>query len=126
MVSSTGERNQILSMVEAGKVTAQQAAQLLDMLALEPSAHPNERMQSQNRFVRVRVTNLLNNRQKANVVIPISLIHVGLRLATRLAPQVSGSALEDLLQSIANGATGRLLDLQDLEEGERVEIYIEM
>jgi hypothetical protein len=126
MVSSTGERNQILHMVETGKVTAQQAAQLLDMLAPESSAHPTERTQPQNRFVRVRVTNLRNNRQKANVVIPISLIHVGLRLATRLAPQVSGSALEDLLRAIASGATGRFLDLQDLEEGERVEIYIEM
>ena len=126
MASSTEERNQILYMVETGKVTAQQAAQLLDTLALEQSSHAVERMQFQNRFVRVRVTNLLNNRQKANVVIPISLIHVGIRLATRLAPQVSGSALEDLLQSISSGVTGRLLDLQDLEEGERIEIYIEM
>ena len=125
MVGSTEERNQILSMVETGKVTAQQAAQLLDMLVSEQAAHSNERVQSQNRFVRVRVTNLLNNRQKANVVIPVSLINVGLRLATRLTPQVSGSALEDLLRAIASGATGRLLDLQDLEEGERVEIYIE-
>jgi hypothetical protein len=38
---------------------------------------------------------------------------------------VSGSALEDLLRAIESGATGRLLDLQDLEEGERVEIFAE-
>ena len=42
-----------------------------------------------------------------------------------LVPQVSGSALEDLLLAMASGATGRLLDLQDLEEGERVEIFAE-
>ncbi len=122
MAASIDERNRILHMVETGKVTAAQAAQLLDMLALE-QPHSDER--SQKRMVRVRVTNLTNNRQKANVVIPVSLINVGLRLATRLAPQVSGSALEDLLRTIASGVTGRLLDLQDLEEGERVEIYTE-
>ena|ERR1700686_437921 len=122
MAASIDERNRILHMVETGKVTAAQAAQLLDMLALE-QPHSDER--SQKRMVRVRVTNLTNNRQKANVVIPVSLINVGLRLATRLLPQVSGSALEDLLHAIASGVTGRLLDLQDLEEGERVEIYTE-
>ena len=122
MAASIDERNRILHMVETGKVTAAQAAQLLDMLALE---QPYSDERSQKRMVRVRVTNLTNNRQKANVVIPVSLINVGLRLATRLLPQVSGSALEDLLRAIASGVTGRLLDLQDLEEGERVEIYSE-
>ena len=122
MASSTGERNHILYMVETGKVTAAQAAQLLDSLELEPE-HLRER--SRNRTARVRVTNLATNRQKVNVTIPVSLIQVGLRLGTRLVPQVSGSALEDLLRAIESGATGRLLDLQDLEEGERVEIFAE-
>ena len=122
MASSTDERNHILYMVETGKVTAAQAAQLLDTLELEPE---RPRAQSRNRTARVRVTNLASNRQKVNVTIPVSLIQVGLRLGTRLAPQVSGSALEDLLRAIESGVTGRLLDLQDLEEGERVEIFAE-
>ena len=122
MASSTDERNHILYMVESGKVTAAQAAQLLDSLEWEPE-HSRER--SRNRTARVRVTNLATNRQKVNVTIPVSLIQVGLRLGTRLVPQVSGSALEDLLRAIENGATGRVLDLQDLEEGERVEIFAE-
>ena len=122
MASSTDERNHILYMIETGKVTAAQAAQLLDTLELEPE---RSRVQSRNRTARVRVTNLASNRQKVNVTIPVSLIQVGLRLGTRLAPQVSGSALEDLLRAIESGVTGRLLDLQDLEEGERVEIFAE-
>jgi len=122
MASSTDERNRVLYMVESGKVTAAQAAQLLDTLDLERS---RSREQSRNRTARVRVTNLATNRQKVNVTIPVSLIQVGLRLGTRLVPQVSGSALEDLLRAIEGGATGRLLDLQDLEEGERVEIFAE-
>ena len=122
MASSTDERNRVLYMVESGKVTAAQAAQLLDTLDVERS---RSREQSRNRTARVRVTNLATNRQKVNVTIPVSLIQVGLRLGTRLVPQVSGSALEDLLRAIESGATGRILDLQDLEEGERVEIFAE-
>ncbi len=122
MATARDERNHILQLVEMGKVTAAQAAQLLDMLDLE---HKEAGERSRSRSVRVRVTKLANGQQKVNVVLPVHLLHVGLRLATRLAPQVSGSALEDLWLAMAGGASGRLLDLQDLEEGERVEIFAE-
>jgi hypothetical protein len=124
MIASTGERIRILRLVESGSVTAEEAARLLDTLEFKQE-HADEYKRKRNRVVRVRVTNLSNNRQKANVTIPVSLIDVGLRLGTRLAPQIRGSALEDLLRAIEGGATGRLLDLQDLEEGERVEIFAE-
>ncbi len=109
---------------QSGKVTATQAAQLLDTLEVERE-HTGASVHGRKRIVRVRVTNLASNRQKFNVTVPIGLINVGLRLGTRLVPQVSGSALEDLLRAIESGTTGRLLDLQDLEEGERVEIFAE-
>ncbi len=122
MAASTNERNHILQLIEAGKLSAEQAGQLLDSMELEHS-RPVER--NKNRLVRVRVTNLASGRQKINVTIPASLINVGLRLATRLAPQIRDSALEDLLRAVERGSTGRLLDIQDLEEGERVEIFTE-
>jgi hypothetical protein len=121
MTASIDERNHILRLVESGNVTAEEAAQLLDALEVKQE-HAEER--TRKRTVRVRVTNLATNRQKASVTAPVSLIEVTLRLATRLVPQIRGSALEDLLLTIENGATGRLLDLQDLEEGERVEIFV--
>jgi hypothetical protein len=122
MATSIEERNQILSLIEKGSLTAEEAAQLLDTLEIE-QVHPLETRK--NRFVRVRVTDMTAHRQKVNVSVPVGLISVGLRLATRLAPQVRGSALEDLLRAMESGTTGRLLDLQDLEEGERVEIFAE-
>lgn len=122
MVAFTEERNRILHMVESGNLTAAEAVQLLDALESE-RRHEVER--SSKRMVRVRVTTMSVRRQKANVTVPVDLIGVGIRLATRLAPQVSGSALEDLLRAIEHGARGRLLDLQDLELDERVEIFVE-
>lgn len=121
MTTPGSERNRILKMIEAGQVSADEAAQLLD--ALGPAPRPAERPRP--RLVRVRVTNLHSGRQTANVMIPVSLVNVGLRLGARLAPQLSGSALEELVRSIEGGATGRLLEWQDLEEGERVELIVE-
>ncbi len=123
MSASVSERNRILYLVEAGQVTAMQAAQLLD--ALGPERVGEQPVRGPGRVVRLRVTNLAINRQKANVTVPLELIDVGLRLGTRLAPQMGGSALESLLRAIQSGATGRVLDLQDLEENERVEIFVE-
>ncbi len=122
MASAVEERIQILRMLESGKVTVEQAAQLLDTLGPETGRRSAQQRQ---RTVRVRVTSMAASRQTINVTVPANLIRVGLRLATRLAPQVSGSALEDLLRAMESGAPGRLLDLQDLEEGERVEIFAE-
>lgn len=122
MANLTDERNRILHMVEAGQVTASQAAQLLDALGSERERAPDR---ARGRMVRVRVTDTHLNRQKVNVTIPVGLVNVGLRLGARLAPQLSGSALEELLRSIQQGATGRMLEWHDLEEGERIELFVE-
>jgi hypothetical protein len=125
MSAFTDERNRILHMVETGQITAEQAAQLLDAMGSERERPRGDRARS--RTVRIRVTNSTANAQKINLTatLPVYLIEVSLRLGTRLIPQLSGSTLEDLLRSIEEGATGRLLDIQDLEAGERVEIFAE-
>ena len=124
MSAFTDERNRILHMIETGQITAEQAAQLLDAMASERE-RPGDRTRS--RTVRIRVTNSAANPRKINLTatLPVYLVEVSLRLGTRLIPQLSGSALEDLLRSIQEGATGRLLEIQDLEAGERVEIFAE-
>ena len=131
MTALIEERNRILRMVEAGEVTAGEAAQLLDALALaelEPERERSiERSRARSRTLRIRVSSLNPKHQKMQMTatMPVSLIRTSLRLGARLIPQLSNSALEDLLRSIEGGASGRLLDLQDLEEGQRVEIFAE-
>ncbi|GAC1407690.1 MAG: hypothetical protein NVSMB49_27790 [Ktedonobacteraceae bacterium] len=116
------ERNRILHMVESGQVTATEAAQILD--TLEPDTI-SER--GRNRLLRIRITTLNARAQKVYVTatIPVRLVRVGMRLGMRFIPHINSSALEDLLASIEGGATGRLLDLQDMEQGERLEIFAE-
>jgi polyhydroxyalkanoate synthesis regulator phasin len=131
MVGLIDERNRILRMVETGEVTADEAGQLLDALAAaEPERErdrPLERNRSRSRTLRIRVSGLNPKQQKMQMTatMPVNLIRISLRLGARLLPQLSDSAFEDLLRSIERGASGRLLDLQDLEEGQRVEIFAE-
>ena len=124
MPASKDERDRILNLVEDGQITATQAAQLLDALETE-AERPSER--NRDRVVRVRVTSMNPRLQKANITatLPLNLIRVSLRLGTQLLPQLSNTALEDLLKAIDSRAAGRLLDLQDLDKGERLEIFVE-
>ncbi len=135
MTALREERDRILRMVEAGEVTAGEAAQLLDALAeAEPERERErdreramDRSRTRNRTLRIRVSGLNLKQQKIQMTatMPVNLLRVSLRLGSRLIPQLSNSALEDVLRAIENGASGRLLDLQDLEEGQRVEIFAE-
>ena len=124
MSTSKDERNRLLHMIETGQVTAEQAAQLLDTLETESDRLP-ERIRG--RTLRVRATSLNARMQKVHMTatLPVSVIKASLRLGARLIPQLSNSMLEDLLRTIENGVTGRVLDLQDLEKGERLEIFVE-
>ncbi|MBK9715467.1 MAG: hypothetical protein IPO81_29920 [Kouleothrix sp.] len=123
-MSNQEERLRILKMIESGQVTAEQGAQLIEALG-EPTARERPRAGLQSRTLRVRVTDLSTRRQKINVTIPVSLVEVGLKLGARLAPRVSGANAEEIMQAIESGAPGRIFEMQDLDEGERVEIFVE-
>ena len=124
MATSTDERNRILDMIESGQITAAQAAQLLDTLVLKPE---QSEWPMQNRTVRIWMTDMTTNRRKMNVTatMPIYLISTSLRLLARLVSQINDGTIQNVIRALENGTTGRLLDLQDLEEGKRLEIYVE-
>lgn len=124
MVTLTDERNRILNMIETGQITAAQAAQLLDALVPEQQ-QPVERVR--NRTVRIWMTDSATNSKKMHVTatMPINLISMILHLLTRMVPQLNDGTLQNLIRAIERGNTGRLLDLQDLEEGKRLEIFVE-
>lgn len=126
MLSNTpnDERNRILQMVESGQVTASEAAQLLD--ALEQDRQWERIVPRKDRILRVRVTSLNAKNQKIYLTasLPVNIIRASMRLGIRLIPQLNESALENLLQSIESETTGRILDLQDIEKGERLEIFV--
>lgn len=113
-----------MRLVEAGQITALQAAQLLDALVSE-SEPPVTR--SQNRVVRIWVTDLTakSRKVKMTATLPVNLIRATLHMLAAVMPQLKESRAEEILRSIESGAIGRLMDLQDLEDGRRLEIFVE-
>lgn len=125
-MTTSEERLQILKMVEEGKISAEEGARLLAALnaggrreseALGPRGEP--------RWFRVRITDLASGRQKVNVNIPMGLVHVGLKMGARFAPEVEGLDMNQLMEAIRSGQHGKLMDIADKEDGERVEIYVD-
>jgi hypothetical protein len=120
------ERNRILRMVETGQVSASQAAQLLDTLTTrqeqtDPQARP------QNHTLRIWISDTAGRRSnmKMTATLPVPLVSLGLRMLSRFAPQLNENVVQHIMQAIERGATGRVLDVQDLEEGKRLEIFVE-
>ena len=120
---SSEERLRILKLIEGGQVKAEEGAQLLEALGESP-AHTRA-ARARPYTLRVRVTDLSSHHQKVNVTIPVSLIDVGIKLGARLFPRGGGPTIDEIRRAVESGVTGRVFDMQDFDEGERVEIFIE-
>ena len=77
--------------------------------------------------MRIWMTDMFNNRRKMNMTatIPVYLVNMSLRLLARLVSQLNDSTIQNVIRAIERGTTGRLMDLQDLEEGKRLEVFVE-
>jgi len=123
-MATTEERMKILKMVEEGKITAEEAARLLTALARSDrrrSASGSEEA----RWLRVQVTDIESGKQSVNVTLPMSLVNVGLRMGARFVPEMDGLQMEEIAQAVREGATGKIIDIDDLDEGQHVEVYLD-
>lgn len=123
-MSTAEERMQILKMIEARQISAEEGAKLL--AALDRVDKGSQSVpQAAPRWFRVRVTDLHTGKSKVNVNIPMGLVNVGIKMGARFAPEVEGLDVEQITKAIREGAQGKIIDVEDEEDAERVEIYIE-
>lgn len=126
-MASTEERMQILKMIEEGKITAAEGAELLRALDQDSSSPQNQPLKgaSAPRWFRVRVTDMNSGKNKVNVNIPMGLVNVGIKMGARFAPEMEGMEYEQIMDAIKSGQQGKVMDVTDDESGERVEIFVE-
>jgi hypothetical protein len=126
-MATNEERMQILKMIEEGKISAQEGTELLRTLAQSERDQKAEPLKgaSNPRWFRVRVTDLDTGRNKVNVNIPMGLVNVGIKMGARFAPEMEGVEYEEIMQAIRSGQQGKVFDLTNEEDGERVEIFVE-
>ncbi|GMQ78893.1 MAG: hypothetical protein BMS9Abin02_1437 [Anaerolineae bacterium] len=126
-MSSIEERLQILKMIEEGKISAGEGAELLRALDRDGDQGPDEPLKgaSSPRWFRVRVTDVGSGKSKVSVNIPMGLVNAGIKMGARFAPDLEGVNFEEITEMINSGAQGKIVDIVDNEEGERVEIFLE-
>jgi len=148
------ERMRVLEMLEQGKITAAEAAELLHALEDTPperqqrrgrgpaaefrnawglgpgsgeAGNPGESGSGRPRWFRVRVTDTTSGRSKANVAIPYGMVDFGLRFTpNRFRIRNRGIPhVDDLLEALKSGRRGTLYDVTDKNDNERIEIIVE-
>jgi hypothetical protein len=125
-MATTEERLRILKMIEQGQVSAEDGARLLEALSTGERKNAQSPMAASSaRWFRVRVTDLRTGKNKVNVNIPMGLVKVGMKMGARFAPEMEGMDLSQISEMVEAGATGKLVEIEDEEDGERVEIFVE-
>jgi hypothetical protein len=122
------ERARILQMVSENKIDAQEAARLLGALN---NSSPDATQAGETprtggaRWFRVRVTDIETGRTKVNVNLPLSLVKVGLRMGAHFAPEVEELDWDQVMEAVQDGEAGKLVEVEDMEDGEKVEVYVD-
>ncbi len=129
MDKMTEERMQVLKMIQEGKITAEEGAKLLSALkasatrATAGQVAGGDTPGAAGKWFRVRVTDMRTGRRKAMVNIPLGLVDVGLKLGARFG--TSNIDMNEIVSAVKSGATGKIIDVEDDEDQEKVEIFIE-
>lgn len=165
---TTGEeRRKILEMVAAGKISAAEAAELLNVgaeplsetgAASESSPGGSDVAEAQEppspaetaapsssakepememagkgptgtspspRWLRIRVNDLESGRSKVRVNVPLGFMKLGLQIGGSFAPELQNLDWEEFATSLAKTGGGMLVEVEDEEDGEHVQIYVE-
>ena len=121
------ERARILQMVSQGQIDAAQGVELLNALKTsnQPDRPPQVAGTANANWFRVRVTDLETGRTRVNVNIPFSLVRAGIKLGARFSPEMAGVEWDELVAAIDEGSLGQIVDVEDIESGEKVEVFVE-
>lgn len=124
---STDERLKILKMVQEGKLSADQAVELLEMLDKSDSVSPTKssNLNMAGRWLRVRVTDTNTGKVRVNVRLPLSVVSSGIKMGMKFSPQVEGLDVNQLMEVIQSGEMGQIVDVVDEEDGEHVEVFVD-
>lgn len=122
---SSKERLKILKMIDEGKITAEEGTQLLGALKKQEK-HRGGTTEGGARWLRIRVSDLNSGKETVRVNLPIGLVNIGMKMGARFVPEIEEEAvMEDLAEALTQGMSGKIIDIVDEEDGERVEIFIE-
>lgn len=123
-MATSEERMKILKMVQERRITAEEGAKLIAALG-KAEQRQQASAEGESRWLRVRITDLESGKPSVNVNLPMSLVNVGLKMGARFIPDMEGIQVDELAEALRQGLTGKIMDVVDEAEGQRVEVYVE-
>jgi len=143
---ATVNRSEILELLAAGKISAAEAADLLSQarqepaapaeavavpIASAPAAEPTGGTKAETvgskepTWFHVRVRNLETGQDKVTVNIPLRMFKFGMRIGRRFSPELAELDWDEIHDMVANMESGVLVEVQDEEDKEQVQIYVD-
>jgi hypothetical protein len=116
------EQDRVLKLLEEKKITAEEAARLLDAIGRSDGG------ERRNRFLKIRVFDRDSQQAKVNVTLPIGLVKWGMNFV----PESAKAKIEEqeidmklISEALEKGITGKIVDVDDDEKGHHVEVWLE-
>lgn len=137
-MATNDERMTILRLIEQGKISAEEGARLIAAMrsgatgaSAETGGGAGTARNGSPKWLHVRVTDGATGRHKVDLALPFSLVDWAVRVSTRIAPSfvpdidVDGVDISEVMEAIRSGQRGRIVDVYDDDDGERIEIVVE-
>lgn len=120
------EKRMILEMVKDGKISVDEAEQLLEKAQPGESIDDTEVVKKprNKKFLRIRVTE--EDQEKVNIKIPMALAKVGLKFIPKNKMKVNGEEInsDQILEMIKEGTEGEIVNIDASDKGKNVKITI--
>jgi hypothetical protein len=127
-MTTAEERLKILTMIQEGKITAQEGLELLNTLtetSTSTTTEENAAFRKSARWLRVRVTDTDSGKTRVNVRLPVNLMNAGMKMGAKFTPEVDGMDMDVIMSAIKDGEIGKIVDVFDDEDGEHVEVFLD-
>lgn len=146
------DRKEILELLSSGKITAAEAADLLngikekqpeekqpepvivveetpvsaDVLKAQETAVAASKSDGKKpNWLHVRVSNMETGKNKVTVNIPLRMVNFGLKVGRKFSSDLEGLDLDSINEMVGDMEQGVLVDVQDEESNEHVQIYVD-
>lgn len=147
------QQQEILDLLANGKVTAAEAADMLNAVGNKPAPEPimptpptppvvadieeihllkewekeaeAARDAKRPSWMHIRVKDMETGKNKVSVNIPMGIVHFGLNIGRRFSPELATIDLDELNDAISEAEAGIIVQVQNDEDGEEVLIYVD-
>lgn len=113
------DRTSILEQLASKTISVEEAA-----ARLRPAPRPDLSL-FHGRWLHIRVAELSSGKPRAAVNLPLSWVAVGMQIGQRYSTDIPTINWAEVVEAIQSGASGRIVEVEDLEDDQRVEIYVD-